>query len=174
MFGASNHYWLGYDVPRALEYMRDMKAKTIGTQLHAFAADAIKYRAPLSGRGTLAMYVNDCIKYGMDPEIMLKFSNNFFGTADAITVDRGKLRISDLKTGVKHTPHMNQLLIYDALYCLDYGVDPKDIDHELKIYFKNDKITLKPKAADIYTVIDKMKMIDAAISERAEEESWLL
>ncbi len=173
IFSPSSYHWLNYDVARALEFVRDSRARERGTMLHAFAHDAIKLRQTISGKNTLSMYVNDCIKFGMDPEIQLYFSPNFFGTTDAIGIDRGKLRISDLKTGTKVTPSMKQLLIYDALYCYDYSVDPRDIDHELRIYFKDERIVEKPKASDIMQVMDKMKELDSAI-EKMEDDYGLL
>ena len=155
LFGASNYHWLNYDFDKAAEYIRNMRAKDRGTKLHEFAAKAIQYRRPLSGRDTLAKYVNDAIKFGMDTEVPLYFSPYFFGTTDAIAVDGRKLRISDLKTGT--TPaSIKQLLVYDAFYCLDYGVAPKEIEHELRIY-QNDEIILeKPKWQEIQEVMDKV------------------
>jgi len=155
LFGASNYHWLDYDFDKAVTYIRNMRAKERGTQLHAFAAKAIEYRRPLSGRDTLAKYINDAIKFGMDTEVALYFSPYYFGTTDAICVDRNKLRISDLKTGV--TPaSMKQLLIYDALYCLEYNVNPNEIEHELRIY-QNDEVALeKPKGADVRPIMDKI------------------
>ncbi len=164
-FSASNYHWLNYDAEKAVSYLRDMRAKERGTRLHAFAEEAIKLRTPLSGKNTLSMYVNDCIKYGMDPEIQLYYTRYFFGTTDAISLDRNKLRINDLKTGTKITPSMNQLMIYDALYCYDYGVDPADIDHELRIYWKDEKILAKPKPEEIRTIMNKMRDLNAALEE---------
>lgn len=173
IFSPSAYHWLNYDTNRAVEYVRDSRAKERGTRLHAFACDAIKLRQTLGGKTTVSMYVNDCIKYGMDPEVQLYYSPNFFGTTDAITIDRGKLRISDLKTGTKVTPSMKQLLIYDALYCYDYGVDPRDIDHELRIYFKDERILEKPKASDIMMVMDKMRELNSAIEEMEDDYGLL-
>lgn len=51
-------------------------------------------------------FVNDAIGYRMDPEVLLYYSDNAFGTADAISFIDGVLRIFDLKTG-KHP--VNQL-----------------------------------------------------------------
>jgi hypothetical protein len=50
----------------------------------------------------------------MTPEQILFYSENCFGTADAISFRYNKLRISDLKTGViKGSVH--QLEVYAAL-----------------------------------------------------------
>ena len=82
---------------------------------------------------TLNMYVNDAIGFKMTPEQILYYSDNCFGTADAILFRNNFLRIHDLKTG-KIPAHMEQLEIYAALFCLEYKVKPADIEMELRIY----------------------------------------
>lgn len=174
IFSASNYHWLNYDTDKAIEYVKTSKAKELGVKLHAFAASAISLRQMLSGKGTVAKYVNDAIKFGMDPEVMLYFSPYFFGTADSICIDRkGKIRIHDLKTGT--TPaSMKQLYIYDALYCLDYDVNPKDVQHELRIYQNDDMFVDNPEPSDIQEIIDKICELDKTINElKAKGElSW--
>lgn len=169
-FSASNYHWLNYDNDKAIEYIRNMRAKERGTKLHELAAMNIKYKRPMQGKDTLAKYVNDCITLNMDPEVLLYYSPYFFGTTDAISVDaKGKLRISDLKTGV--TPaSIKQLYIYDALYCLDYNVNPKDIPHELRIYQNNEVYAEKPKGKDILVVMDKIKTFNTLLTELPQEE----
>lgn len=83
---------------------------------------------------TLILYINECIGFRMDPEVILFYSNNCFGTTDAISfTDNRMLRISDLKTG--DTPaHMEQLLIYAALFCLEYHFKPNEIKIETRLY----------------------------------------
>ena len=100
------------------------------------------------------MYVNDAIGYKMTPEQILYYSDNCFGTADAITFRNGLLRIHDLKTGV--TPaHMEQLEIYVALFCLEYKIKPSDIDVELRLYQLDEILVHKPMADEIVPIIDK-------------------
>jgi hypothetical protein len=54
------------------------------------------------------------------------------------------LRIHDLKTGV--TPaKMPQLEIYAGLFCLEYSVNPLDIDIELRIYQNDEIIVHEPQ-----------------------------
>lgn len=165
LFSASNYHWLNYDVDKAIEYVRSSKAKELGTKLHAFAASAITLRQPLSGKGTIARYVNDAIKFGMDAEILLYYSQYFFGTADSIVIDRkGKVRIHDLKTGV--TPaSMKQLYIYDALYCFDYHVNPKDVAHELRIYQNDEVFVDNPDPNEIQDIMNKMETINRQLDE---------
>lgn len=82
---------------------------------------------------TLVLYINDCIGFRMEPEVGLKYSDNCFGTTDAISFQDNILRISDLKTG--DTPgHMEQLFIYAALYCLEYHFKPQEIKIETRLY----------------------------------------
>lgn len=83
---------------------------------------------------TVILYVNDCIGYRMDHlEQRLVYSYSCHGKADAISFEDGLLRISDLKTGDGPT-HMEQLLVYDALFCLEYHFRPDQIKIENRIY----------------------------------------
>ena len=134
---ASGYSWLNYDRDKLATVFRNKLAKYIGTKYHAFAATAIELgqKLPRSPR-TLNMYVNDAIGFRLDPEVVLYYSNNCFGTADAIGFDGHTLRIHDLKTGVVPA-HMEQLRIYAALFCLEYKVEPKTIDVVLRIYQNN-------------------------------------
>ena len=83
----------------------------------------------------------------------LFYSDNCFGTADAICFRDGFLRIHDLKTGV--TPaHMEQLLVYAALFCLEYVIKPSDIDSELRIYQGGNIEVYKPTPNEVMKVCD--------------------
>lgn len=82
---------------------------------------------------TLILYVDDCIGFGMETEKSLVYSPSCFGHADAISFDGNILRISDLKTGDGPT-HMEQLFIYDALFCLEYHFKPNQIRIENRLY----------------------------------------
>ena len=140
--GASKWHWLNYDMEKLIIAYQNYEMVERGTRLHELAARMISegIRAERNKK-TFNMYVNDGIKYKMSPEVTLYYSDNAFGTADTITFDPGKkfLRIHDLKTGV--TPaHMEQLMIYAALFCLEYHQDPKQLDIELRIYQNNDII----------------------------------
>ena len=72
----------------------------------------------------LMTYVNDAIGFRMKPEVILAYSDFCFGTADAISFRNDILRVHDLKTGSRPA-HMEQLLVYAALYCLEYKVKPR-------------------------------------------------
>lgn len=127
--------------------------------------------APKSKK-TLNMYVNDAIGFKMTPEQVLYYSENCFGTADSICFRNGLLRIHDLKTGV--TPaHMEQLMIYAALFCLEYKVKPSDIDMELRLYQSDNVIYFEPTAEDIVPIIDKIMSFDKIITNIKLEEGLM-
>ena len=117
--GASKYHWINYDEDKLVESYNRFQAVQRGTVLHNFAAQCITLGQKLPrSQKTLNMYVNDAIGFKMTPEQVLYYSDNCFGTADAISFRNGMLRIHDLKTGV--TPaHMEQLMVYAALFCLD-------------------------------------------------------
>jgi hypothetical protein len=128
----------------------------MGTLLHEWAKTTIDLgiKQPRSNK-TLYAYVNDAIGFKMSTEVVLYYSDNFFGTADAISFRDNILRIHDLKTGV--TPvHMEQLCVYAALFCLEYRIKPCDIAIELRIYQNDDVIIAKPTAEDIVPIMDKI------------------
>lgn len=144
----SNYHWLRYDKEKLLRRLETIKAAARGTSLHKLAAHAISEGVRLMPDGsTISMYVNDAIKYGMEPERALFFSMDCYGTADAIGFEIypepngdvvGFLRIFDLKTGVT-TCSVEQLYIYAAVFCLEYDFKPYEIEGELRIY-QNDAI----------------------------------
>jgi hypothetical protein len=99
----------------------------------------------------------------MQPEQILYYSENCFGTTDAIGFRRNSLRIHDLKTGVTQTSH-HQLEVYAALFCLEYGFKPFDIDIELRIY-QNDEIGVWEGDSDQIThIMDKIVTFDKRIT----------
>lgn len=100
-----------------------------------YSQELIDFIGTLPGHvfDTLIFYVDDCIGFRMDPEKMLVYSESCFGTADAISFDGNILRISDLKTG-DGPAHMEQLFIYDALFCLEYHFKPNQIKIENRLY----------------------------------------
>lgn len=164
MFSASKYHWTRYDDAKFVEYYNNAVKAAQGTKLHDFAANAIKLGIKLSGKSTLAMYVNDAIGFGMTPEQPLYYSENFFGTADTIWFGKNTLRIHDLKTG-DSPASIIQLQIYAALFCLEYRIDPAKIKCELRIYQNGDKLICEPSAEDIQTVMDKIVHFDKMIFE---------
>ena len=162
---ASQSSWLRYDEDKLIQvYMNKMAAQK-GTELHEFASRAIKLgqKLPRSNK-TLNMFVNDAIGYKMDSEILLHYSENCFGTADAISFRNNMLRVHDLKTGFGPT-HMDQLLIYVALFCLEYKVKPGTITIETRIY-QNDDVEIENPTADIIVpIIDRIVTFDKALKK---------
>ena len=171
-FSASQSSWLRYDDDKAMEVYLNKKASVMGTRLHAWAKDTIDLRIkqPRSKK-TLYAYVNDAIGFKMDTEVVLFYSERFFGTADAISFRDNFLRIHDLKTGKsgKIEDHVEQLEIYAALFCLEYRIKPGDIQMELRVY-KNDEVLVhNPTAEDILPIMDKIIHLDKLL-EQIEEE----
>lgn len=163
-FPASRSSWLRYDDEKAVEVYFNRKAAEQGTILHAWAKDTIDLgiKQPRSKK-TLYSYVNDAIKYGMDTEVVLFYSEIFFGTADAISFKNNKLRIHDLKTG-KTPAHMEQLEVYAALFCLEYDINPVDISIELRIYQLDDVIVHIPDPFAIADIMDKIVHFDILLT----------
>lgn len=163
--GASKYHWLNYDAQRLADAYMNFQAKEKGTRLHAFAAECITLRQKLpKSKKTLNAYVNDAIGFRMDPEMVLYYSENCFGTADAITFNDNLLRIHDLKTGAVPA-HMEQLFIYAALFCMEYRINPKDIQFETRIYQNDDIWTENPTYEDIDPIIEKIREFDKVIAD---------
>lgn len=162
---ASNYHWVNYDEDKLIAtYSRHMAARK-GTELHDFACNAIRLgiKLPRTNK-TLNMYVNDAIGYKMKTEQILYYSENCFGTADAICFRKNMLRIHDYKSGVTPTS-MKQLEVYTALFCLEYNFKPTDIDIELRIY-QNDEILMHvPEPETIYYISDKIIAFDKKIDQ---------
>lgn len=117
------------------------------------------------------MYINDGIKYRMNCEQVLYYSDNCFGTADTISFRYNKLRIHDLKTGVV-PGSVHQLEIYAALFCLEYDVDPFSIKVELRIYQANEVAVFDADPEDIVFIMEKIQEFDKILNyRRLEEES---
>lgn len=161
---ASNYHWLNYTPEKLEQVYFANQAKEYGTKCHEYAKMAIELGIKQSrSQQTLQMYINDAINYHMTPEVILFYSNNCFGTADAISYTRGKLRIHDLKTG--STPaRMEQLLIYAALFCLEYREKPDKMSEiELRIYQNNQIIFYNPSPDEIEFVMNKIVDFDRRI-----------
>ena len=169
VFSPSQCSWLRYDDEKAIEVYSNKKAAELGTRLHEWAKTTIdlKLKQPRSKK-TIYMYVNDAIGFKMDTEVVLYYSDRFFGTADAIRFRDNILRIHDLKTG-KTAVHIEQLEIYAALFCLEYKVKPSDIGIELRIYQNNEVLYHNPEPEEIKDIMDKIVYLDK-ILEKYEKE----
>ena len=172
-FSASQSSWLRYDDDKAIEVYLNKQASVVGTKLHEWAKNTIDLgiKQPRSKK-TLYAYVNDAIGFKMSTEVVLYYSNRFFGTADAISFRDGMLRIHDLKTGKsgKIEDHIEQLEVYAALFCLEYKVKPGDINIELRVY-KNDEVLYhNPTAEDILPIMDKIIHLNKLLEKIDNEE----
>ena len=173
VFSPSQSSWLRYDSEKALEVYENKKAAQMGTRLHAWAKETIDLgiKQPRS-RKTIYAYINDAIGFKMDTEVVLFYSDNFFGTADAISFRDNMLRIHDLKTGKVGNPdsHIEQLEIYAALFCLEYRVKPHEIGMELRVY-KNDEVVCHiPKPDDIADIMNKIVELNKLLEKVDYEE----
>ena len=169
--GASKYHWLNYDDDKLADSYSKYLATVKGTELHEFAKECIRLGIKLPrSQKTLNMYVNDAIGFKMIPEQPLFYSANCFGTADAICFRDDILRIHDLKTGLIPA-HMERLLIYAALFCLEYRVKPGNIQIELRIYQSNEILVDNPTAEIVLPVMDKIIRFDKLISSMREQEA---
>lgn len=162
---ASTYHWVNYtDQKLDARFIAAMAAQR-GTELHAFAHEAIRLGIKLPGsQKPLGAYVNDAIGYRMSPEQILYYSDNCFGTADTISFRKNKLRVHDLKTGVTPTSE-HQLEVYAALFCLEYKFKPFDIEMELRIYQGVDVRIFDADPDVIMHIMDKIVTFDRRINE---------
>lgn len=197
-FSPSSYYWLQDTEEDAIRRYCNSFAATVGTILHELAKEYIDYgykmtrfdkkqvplRLLVEGVPPLIVdrlniddifenlmhYVNDAVDFRMQAEVPLYYSDNVFGTADTICFDERErmLRIHDLKNGT--TPaKIDQLMIYDALFCLEYGhilkFRPEDIKAELRIYQGGEIVFCEPNADDVIMVMEHIKRIDNAMND---------
>lgn len=169
-------------------------ATIIGSVLHEYAEKRIKYRLRMhkteknnvmmylldsgvpisvidldSMYDNLMHYVNDAIGFQMEPEIVLYYSENCFGTTDAIYYRNKELRIHDYKSGLVPA-HMEQPLIYAGLFCLEYGIKPIDISTHLRIYQFNEIVEDNPEPDKIQEVMERIITLDKIVSKWKAED----
>lgn len=165
----SGYHWINYTEEKLIDRYSKYEAAQKGTQLHDFATEAIRLgiKLPKTGK-SLNAFVNDAIGYRMTPEVTLFYSENCFGTTDAIGFKSDFLRIHDLKTGVTEAS-ITQLLIYACLFFLEYKQDPNKIGVELRIY-QSDKVLIeRPTPEDLMYAIEKIKHFDNIIKKLKED-----
>jgi hypothetical protein len=166
----SYYHWLRYDDQKLEARYHSVSAAKRGTDLHKFAERAIELKIKLRGtKETIAAFVNDSIDFGLVPEVGLFYSPNCFGHADALGFRKNLLRISDLKTGVSKSS-FQQLEVYAAIFCLEYGYDPREIDIELRIYQNKETHIHIPFGEVILEIMDKIIYFDDRI-ERLKLEN---
>jgi hypothetical protein len=167
----SDYHWVNYDDDKFDKSFYTRMDAARGTRLHELAHRLIQERVKLPDlQKTLNMYVNDGVGFKMESEYVLYYSDNCFGTTDSFIFRNNTLRIHDLKNG-KTPASMMQLKIYAALFCLDFKMNPFDIQIELRIY-QNDLIdVLSPDADEIFGLMEKIKYFSRRIDALKEEVS---
>lgn len=162
----SKYHWINYDEEKLEKSYRTHMAAAQGTILHNFAQQCILLNQKLpQSKKTLNLFVNDAIGFKMIPEQVLYYSDNCFGTADAISFRNNMLRIHDLKTGVTKAK-FEQLEVYAAIFCLEYMFKPCDIQMDLRIYQNDEIYTHTPDVEDIIYIMDRIKTFDRIIEDK--------
>lgn len=189
----SQPFWLGYSEDDLYKKYVSSYAQAMGTSLHELAETLIANNLKLKKSDKLTVlshllndgiprnvidmdriysnfmtYVNDAVGFKLTPEQILYYSDYCFGTADAISFRNNFLRIHDYKSGTMKAK-MEQLLVYAALFCLEYKVKPGEIETELRIYQNDEVIFHNPTAEDILPVMDAIIQHSKAL-ERMNEE----
>jgi uncharacterized protein DUF2800 len=167
----STYHWINYDEERLKFRYKTMKASLEGMWHHRYAAIAIEEREVQDDETTtVGMYINQCIQFRMQAEVVLYFSPNAFGTVDAISYRYRVLRISDLKTGETRASE-HQLEVYAALFFLEYGIDPYDTRAiELRIYQDGECRVYDGDPGFIKGIMDKIVLFDQVLNQLREQE----
>ena len=171
---ASNYHWYNYDDEKLLKVYINKLASVKGTALHDLACRLIKMKEVLPDeRRNLNNYVNDCIKYKMNPEYKLFYSKFAYGTADAINFEDHVLRIFDLKTG-KTNASILQLKIYASLFLLCYPEIPLRMVKEIELrLYQNDEVLIDtPSIDEILPIMDKIKRYSKLLENFEEEYGY--
>ena len=160
---ASKYHWVNYSDEKLITVWRNSQAAERGNRIHAMAAEHIRLGIKMPRtKKSLDSFVNDAIGFRMEPEVVLLYSPQCFGTADAIGFRDEFLRIHDLKTG--ETPaSMMQLRIYMALFCLEYRKEPEKIGAELRIYQSDEIFSEQPVPEEIRKIMDTIIRFDNLI-----------
>lgn len=143
------------------DMIKMIKIYMIGQKISRDLIDSLTY-LPLVVIDTLRAYINDAIGFKMKPELVLFYSKYCFGTADTISFRNKILRIHDFKSG-DMPASMDQVMIYAALFCLEYKIDPADIKIELRIYQSGEVKMYEPTAAEIVDISNRIIESDKTI-----------
>lgn len=180
MLAPSQPHWLRYSEDQLFQRYASQYAQTMGTLLHELAETLIENNLKLKKSDKLVVlahllkngiprnvidmdriynnfmtYVNDAIGFKLTPEQILYYSDYCFGTADAISFRNNFLRIHDYKSG-SIPAKMEQLMVYAALFCLEYKVKPGEIETELRIYQNDEILHHEPTAEELVPVMDSI------------------
>lgn len=198
--GASAYHWLRWDDKTLEERYFGQFAQVMGIALHELAKDLITNRIKLAKtdkkivditlakllipRGAynaeeilidLMAFVNDAIGFRMKTEVLLFYSLYCFGTTDAIVFDEFNkiLRIHDYKSGITKAK-MDQLMIYVALFCLEYKKNPFDLHIELRIYQSGEVVVFVPEPTEIEGIMGLIVAKNKIIIKYLEREDHRL
>ena len=161
----SSYHWVNYDEQKIDASIFASFAARRGSDLHDLAQKAIRLRVKFPDTNeTINRYVNDCIGFRMTPEQTLFYSPNCYGHADAISFRVMKLRIFDLKTGITKCK-VTQLEVYAALFCLEYGFNPVEIEMEFRLY-QNDEVQIfEGDPLEVTRIMSQIVTFDKRIEE---------
>jgi len=165
----STYHWLNYTPEKLEQRWKTWTAARRGTDIHNLAHEAIRLGIRLDrSHKSLAKYVSHALMYNMSCEVPLFYSENCFGHADTLGFNGNLLRVHDLKTGTSKASE-KQLEVYAALFCLEYGISPYDIDIELRIYQGEDITIYIPHPDVIAGIMDKIVEFDVMIEQLKED-----
>ena len=194
--GASNFHWINWTNEEFEAHYYSQFSSQIGTLVHGLAHDCIMSKTRLNKHDknlitislwkgyvpldafdandfidTVSLFVNDAIGFHMQSEILLYYNEFCFGTTDAISFDEREkiLRIHDLKTG-SLPGHMEQLLIYAALFCLEYHKNPETFKTYLRIYQGGQVIEIMPASVEIEKYMSLIQMRATSITKILERD----
>lgn len=166
--GASKYHWVNYDMEKMERIFENQFASILGSRKHVWAAEAIRLGLRQKENNmTLNAYINDAIRFRMTPEVVLFFNDDFFGTADAVVFSKNILRVHDLKTGI-HPGDLRQIKIYFVLFCLEYKINPYDIEMIGRIYQNDEIIEFIGDPKEIRDLMEKAKLFTKRIEEMRE------
>jgi hypothetical protein len=162
---ASNYHWVNYDEEKLETVYSNFQATQRGVQLHSLAEQCINLGVKLPRNSqSLNSYVNDAIGFKMTTEQVLYYSDNCYGTADAISFRKNVLRIHDYKSGTTKAS-MKQLLVYAALFCLEYSVAPSEIEIELRMYQNDEVLVEVPDPEEVLSIMNTIVRFDKKIEQ---------
>jgi len=157
----SGYHWLNYDPDKMRRVTWNNYSKEDGTKMHELASNMILYSImPENNENALNQFVIDALTMfdeSMSSEVLLYYSDECFGTADAIYYDEETkhLQVHDLKTGVSK-PSFKQLWIYCALFCLEYDKKPEDLTFECRLYQLGAMDIDSPDPKDIRAIMNQI------------------
>lgn len=166
----SKYHWIRYSDEKFQRWLENRKAVEVGTELHALSSGLIKHGIKLpKDNTTISLFVNDAIKMGLSSEVVLRYSEFAFGTADAIGIFQECLHIHDLKTGTTKGS-LDQLKVYAALFLLEY---PTAFNGwpviKLRIYQDSEVLEeVHSTPEEIFSVMDKIVKFDLMIRDLSQ------